>query len=115
MEGLTILEYFMAILTGHVPQSQLFFVPFEEDEKLPAKPRTRMVLRDCPQTNTTVMTGENTEKDKTDGDEDDSSESSNDVEKTPETRQKTIKKIRHHKAKLILHLDHTSQQKCNTI
>jgi hypothetical protein len=44
VEGLTILEYFMVIITGHVPQLQSFLVPFDEDEKLSAKPRTRMIL-----------------------------------------------------------------------
>jgi len=28
VEGLIIMEYFMAIITGHVPQSQLFLVSF---------------------------------------------------------------------------------------
>ena len=54
VEGLTIMEYFTAILTGHVPQSQLFLVSFDEDEKPSARPRTKMTLRDRPQTTTTA-------------------------------------------------------------
>jgi hypothetical protein len=45
VEGLTIMEYFTAILTGHVPQSQLFLVPFDEDERPSAKPRTNMTRK----------------------------------------------------------------------
>jgi len=89
VEGLTIMEYFMAILTGHVPQSQLFLVPFDEDEKLSARPRTKMTLCDCPQTTTTEYAAENKADDKTEQEEGESSESDDDSEKTPETRQKS--------------------------
>jgi hypothetical protein len=54
VEGLTIMEYFTAIRTGHVPQSQLFLVHFDEDEKPSARLRTKMTLRDRPQTTTTA-------------------------------------------------------------
>jgi hypothetical protein len=63
VEGLTIMEYFMAILTGHVLQSQLFLVPFDEEE--------------------------NKSDDKIEEEEGKSSESDDDLEKTPETRQKS--------------------------
>ena len=63
------MEYFTAILTGHVPQSQLFLVPLDEDEKPSTRPRTKMTLRDCPQTTTTAYAAENKSDDKTEEDE----------------------------------------------
>jgi hypothetical protein len=81
VEGLTIMEYFTAILTGHVPQSQLFFVPFNEDEKPSARPRTKMTLCDHPQTTTTAYAAENKADDKTEEEEEESSESDDDLEK----------------------------------
>jgi hypothetical protein len=89
VEGLTIMEYFMAILTGHVLQSQLFLVPFDEDEKPSARPRTKMTLRDRLQTTTRVDEAENKSDDKIEEEEGKSSESDDDLEKTPETRQKS--------------------------
>jgi hypothetical protein len=89
VEGLTIMEYFTAILTGHVQQSQLFLVPLEEDEKPSARPRTKMTLRDRPQTATTAYAAENKSDDKTKEEEEDSIESDDDLEKTPVTRQKS--------------------------
>ena len=83
------MEYFTAILTGHVPQSQLFLVPLDEDEKPSTRPRTKMTLRDCPQTTTTAYAAENKSDDKTKEEEEDSIESDDDLEKTPVTRQKS--------------------------
>jgi len=89
VEGLTIMEYFTAILTGHVPQSQLFLVSLDEDEKPSARPRTKMTLRDCLQTHTTAYAVENKADDETEEEEEESIESDDDLEKTPVSRQKS--------------------------
>jgi hypothetical protein len=88
VEGLTIMEYFTAILTGHVPQSQLFLVPFDEDERPSARLRTKMTLCDHPQTTTTAYAAENKADDKTKEEEGESSESDDDLEKNSRNKTK---------------------------
>ncbi len=83
------MEYFTVILTGHAPQSQLFLVPLDEDEKPSARPRTKMTLCDRPQTTTIAYAAENKSDDKTEEEEEESIESDDDLEKTPVTRQKS--------------------------
>jgi hypothetical protein len=93
VEGLKVMEYSTAILTGHVPQSQLFLVPFDEDEKLSAKPRTKVTLHNRLQTIATANAAENKGNDKTKEEEEEESESDDDLEKTPETRQKNNQRV----------------------
>jgi hypothetical protein len=96
------MEYFMAILTGHVPQSQLFLVPFDEDERPSARPRTKMTLHDHPQTTTMAYAAENKANDKTEEEEGESSESNDDLEKVQKQDKNLIKASKHAKQKLPL-------------
>jgi len=85
-----------------------FWYPFDEDEKPSAKPRTKMTLRDRPQTITTADTAENKGNDKSEEEEEESSESKDNWKKLQKQDKNFIKESRHHKAKQILQLDHTS-------